>query len=98
MGKFWPWLKSFFNAADTKPIDDILRLTLQCCGYLPTVATVAKILSAGNPAVVTATAVASGICIAVQAHASSTPKVYGVMALTGPPTVFGVEIEGGFIR
>jgi hypothetical protein len=90
----WTRFKSWFRTVDlSDEIDTVQRLTVQCCGFLPTVGTVASIVTAGNPTVLTATAVATAICSAV----SPTKTAQGLLSMDGPPTVNGVVVEGGFV-
>ncbi len=78
----------------TSIIADAQKIAVQICGFLPTAATVAGILSAGNPAVATAAGIAQAICTALAA----VPKVGG-KRLGGPgPSVMGVPIHGKFVR
>ena len=51
---------------------DIRRSSLRCrgycqvaCGFVPTVTTIANIISAGNPAIATAGAISAAICAAI---------------------------------
>lgn len=61
------------------------------CGFLPTAATVVGILTAGNPAVATAEAIASAICAAVV-------PVKLARKGTPLPTVAGVPVHGRFVN
>jgi hypothetical protein len=62
------------------------------CKFVPTVATVAKILAAGNPLVDSAKGVADAICNAV----TTAPLADGPGDRT--PRVNGVVVKGQFVR
>jgi len=93
----WNSIKSFFASMTgwfkTHDVaDEVMEKTVDACGFLPTAATVVNIVAAGNPSLMTATAIAGAICAAV------TPK-HPVMGLYEPvPMVAGVPIEGTFIK
>jgi hypothetical protein len=71
-------------------IADVQQAAVLACGFLPTAATVASILSGGNPLVSTASAIAQAICTAVTAKA---------VRRGGPaPSVGGVVIHGRFVK
>lgn len=67
--------------------------TVQACKFLPTAQTVADIFAAGNPLLVTASAVAVAICAAVSPQALAAKKRGGAA-----PTVAGVVVHGKFVR
>ncbi len=78
-------------------VADVQNDAVAICSYLPTASTVANIVSANNPAVVTAEAVAAAICGAVappkaaryRASKAALPFVYI------PPSV---QIQGNFVH
>lgn len=82
------WLFGYKD--QSKTIAQIQAATVKLCGFLPYAQTVAALLSA-NPAVATASAVATKICEAVNA-----PKVSGL--ISAPPMIGDVVIEGEFIK
>lgn len=63
---------------------------VQVCSFLPTAETITAIISAGNPVVGTATAVANAICAAVTAKSARLGET--------APQVNGVPIHGTFVR
>lgn len=63
------------------------------CGFLPDAVTVGNIILAGNPAFVTASAIATAICAAV----NNLPKT-AMRRGAAVPTVAGVPIHGRFVR
>lgn len=71
-------------------IAEARNIAVAACGFLPAVSTVAGILAAGNPALTTASAVASAICAAVTAPAAARG--------TRIPTVNGVPVQGSFVK
>lgn len=71
----------------------VQQLAVSICGYLPTAATVAAILAAGNPAINTIEAAASAICAAVAPVATASGKLRATT-----PTVAGVVVHGRFVR
>lgn len=85
---------SLGGCAGTLPptVASIQQLAVSVCGFLPTVATVASIIAAGNPLVATAEAIANAICNAV------TPaKVSGRLRAV-QPMVGGVVIHGRWVN
>jgi hypothetical protein len=71
-------------------ISQVQQAAVLACGFLPTAATVASILSGGNPLVTTAAGIAQAICTAVTAKA---------VRRGGPaPSVGGVVIHGRFVK
>ena len=88
-----PWFLSMFgHRDDVKAVQDRVVST---CGFLPTAASVAAMLSAGNPVVTGVVGIATAICQAVSASVSAPG-----LTLIGnkPGTVNGVVIEGEFIK
>lgn len=78
----------------TNPADFIKfvqEATVNTCAFLPFATTVANIIAAGNPALQTATEIATAICAAVV-------PPQGLAKRRGVPTVSGVEIHGRFVR
>lgn len=74
-------------------IEQVRQAAVAVCGFLPTAQTVGSIILAGNPAFVTASAIANAICAAVTA-----PEVKALGPRRAPPVVAGVVIHGEFIR
>jgi len=71
-------------------IAQVQQAAVLACGFLPTAATVASILSGGNPLVTTAAGIAQAICTAVTAKAARRG---------GPaPMVGNVVIHGRWMR
>ncbi len=82
------------GGVDTKVlIEQIRQATVAVCGFLPTVTTVADILLAGNPAIITVGAISNAICEAVKTIPPQAAR-RGV----APPSVAGVVIHGRFVR
>ena len=75
----------------TTTIGAVQQAAVIACGFLPTVSTVAGILSGGNAAVLTAEAIATAICSAV--HPAQSGRL-GARRMT----VNGVPIRGRFVR
>jgi hypothetical protein len=75
----------------TTVISQVQADAVAVCGFLPTAATVANIISAGNPLIATVSAIAEAICSAVL------PAKLG-RKLAVIPTVNGVPIHGRFVR
>ena len=73
-------------------IEQVRQAAVAVCGFLPTVDTVAAILLANNPAYITASAIANGICAAVTA-----PALKQLGPRRAPPVVAGVVIHGKFV-
>lgn len=73
-------------------IASVQAAAVAACSFLPTVATVASIIAAGNPAVITAGAIAEAICSALAASKSSARKRATV------PVVGNVVIHGTYVR
>jgi hypothetical protein len=71
-------------------ISQVQQAAVLACGFLPTAATVANILAAGNPALQVASAVATAICTAVTAK--------GARRGGAIPNVNGVEVHGKFVQ
>lgn len=86
-------------------IAQVQKLTVQICSFLPSVKTVSDILSAGNPVVTGATAVAQAICDAVTANPTGVqPATFLQIEDEAKPTekpcpeVNGVCIQGEFVK
>jgi hypothetical protein len=74
-------------------ISDAQQAATVACGFVPTAATVANIISVGNPLISTASAIAQAICSAVAAAPTTAAgKFRGAL-----PTVNGVVIHGRFV-
>ncbi len=63
------------------------------CSFLPTASTVANIIAAGNPLLITAEAIAQAICAAVTAAPAVTTRRGAAQ-----PMVNGVPVRGKFLR
>lgn len=87
----WNWLKGIDASKIADEVVKVQALTARTCAFVPTAASVAAMLTAGNPAVVGVGAVAMAICKAI----SSKAAVKGV--IQPRPMVNGVEIKGEFI-
>ena len=87
---FFASMTGWFRTHDV--VDEVIETTVDACGFLPTAATVANIIAAGNPSMMTATAIAGAICAAV----TPKPPIMGLMEAV--PMVNGVPIEGHFVR
>jgi hypothetical protein len=90
----WAWLLSWFRP------DLITRVqaeTVKYCGFLPAVTTVSAIVSANNPQLASAVAIATAICSAVKTPMPAVTNLYGE---TQRPSgeVAGVPIEGEWIK
>lgn len=102
------WLTSFFSwvfglfggppAPDSAQVVAIQAAAVKACGFLPMAESVVALLGTVNPAVTTASAIASQICAAV-AKAKPTAVLAGMGGGT-PLTVTtnGVQIEGILIK
>jgi hypothetical protein len=69
---------------------DVQAAAVAACGFLPTAATVANIIAAGNPAVATVSTIAQAICSAVTAKGG---RLGGAA-----PNVNGVPVHGRFVQ
>lgn len=93
----WAWLKKWLNPYNwfkSDPADAVaavIKTTETLCGFVPTVASVAAMLSAANPTVVGVGAVAQAICAVM-----SPRKMQALMtrADVPPPYVNGILVEG----
>ena len=74
----------------TVVVTDVQQATVALCAFLPTALTVANIIAAGNPALATATEIATAICAAV------TPKA--AIRNGAVPMVGGVPVAGRFVH
>jgi hypothetical protein len=74
----------------------IRSATVAACSFLPTVSTVANLLTAGNPIAQSAESVAALICAAVQ-PVKQALRHGAKRGATAPPTVNGVVIHGRFL-
>lgn len=73
-------------------IDQVRSYTKIGCAFVPTVATVAKILAAGNPLIDTAKGVADAICTSV----TTAPLADGPGDRI--PRVNGIVVKGQFVK
>ena len=87
--KVWFWIT---GPSFDEDVEKVRLATVRCCGFLPTVGSVAAILSAGNPSVLGVTAVAAAICEVVKAHK------WTLVQAGGPPTLNGIIIEGDWVK
>ena len=76
----------------TAIITQVQKDAVAICGFLPTVGTVASIISGGNPLITTALGIAQAICNAV------TPAPSALRKKAVVPMVNGVVIHGRFVR
>jgi len=74
-------------------IDEIQAAAVTACAYLPTVETVANILSQ-NPAVSTASAVADAICKVVKPSTALSAR----LKTEAPINLFGIKVTGEFVK
>lgn len=89
-----PWILSLFGHRDD--VKAVQEKVVGMCGFLPTAASVAAMLSAGNPVVTGVVGVATAICQAVTA-AQQQPGLALASFKNGFGTVNGVPIEGDFV-
>jgi hypothetical protein len=87
---FWNWV---IGPSFDEDVEKVRLATVRCCGFLPTVGSVAAILSAGNPTVLGVTAVAAAICQALTARSRRTTA----QLITPLPQVNGIVIEGEWV-
>lgn len=87
--KAWLWIT---GPSFDEDVEKVRLATVRCCGFLPSVGSVAAILTAGNPTVIGATAVAAAICEVVKAHK------WTLVQAGDPPTLNGIIIEGDWVR
>lgn len=85
---FGGWFFKWFG--DRDDVKAIQEKTVGLCGFLPTAASVAAMVSAPNPVVTGVIGIATAIC---QAVSSSQVNLVGAVK-----TVNGVPIEGDFIK
>jgi hypothetical protein len=100
------WVSSFWNWIVGPEFDDDVKkirlATERTCGFVPTVATVASIITAANPTVVGVAAIALAICQAVTRHKMAV-SLYSIgdfdgEKITAPPTLNGIVIEGEWVK
>lgn len=89
----WNWIKRLFSSVDFSKVDDVLKKSAEVCGYLPTIQTVLNILAIGNPALSTASGIATAICSALHG-----PRPQTLTGERSKPEIEGVTIEGSFIK
>lgn len=93
VGRWWESLWTWITGPSfDEDVEKVRLACVRCCGFMPTVSCVASILSAGDPAVVGASAVAIAICDVVKAHK------WAFVQAGDPPTLNGVVIEGDWVR
>jgi hypothetical protein len=85
------WLLGLFGSSDNDLVKTIREKTVEYCGFLPTVETVAALIAVNNPALTTGFIIAKKICAAVTAQKMS------LLAGEAPIIVDGVVVEGEFI-
>lgn len=90
-----PWFLSMFGHRDD--VKAVQEKVVVMCGFLPTAASVAAMLSAGNPVVTGTVGIATAICRAVRA-AQAAPGLVLAKFDVGYGSVNGVPIEGDFIK
>jgi hypothetical protein len=83
----------------SKIIAQVQSITSQICKFVPTAGTIAAIVTANNPGVTTAVAIAEAICNSL-APAPAAAKFGGVINgwMVAPRTVNGVVIHGHYIQ
>ena len=78
-------------------IAQVQSYTRTACGFVPTAASIAAILSGGNPGVIAATSIAQAICAAV-APPLMAGRVFTAKSVKGwqvtPGAVNGVRVDG----
>jgi hypothetical protein len=100
IGRWWSAIKSLPTRLATwlvspgfdEDVETIRLATCRLCRFFPTAATVANILAIGNPALMTASAIAGAICAAVTRKQNQ--QAFGLVGRNAPPTVEGIVIEG----
>jgi hypothetical protein len=98
VSSFWNWIVGPDFDAD---VEKIRLATERTCGFVPTVATVASILTAANPTVVGVAAIALAICQAVTRRQYKMAAWLHTPEITDFPsheTVNGVLIEGEWVK
>src|SRR5262245_976490 len=85
------WVLSLFVSSENPQVKSVRDVTVQLCGFLPTVECVVALLAA-NPASATAIMIAKKICAAV-----SLPRPVTAMG-EAPIIVDGVVIQGQFVN
>ena len=105
LSSFFSWVKNLVTGSTTtsEQIVAIQVAAVKLCGFLPLAESVTAIVAQGNPAVMTAAAVANKICsIVTRVNPLPTEKV--LMGLKEEPVVIqtwkanGVTIQGSFIK
>jgi hypothetical protein len=98
IGKFMSWVT---GPSFDDDVEKIRLATERLCGFVPTVGTVASILTAANPTVVGASAIAMAICQAVTRRQRMLAAWASDPNITDFPShgmVNGVLIEGEWKR
>lgn len=79
-------------------IAQVQKYSQLACGFVPTAATVANIISGGNPGVMAATSIAQAVCSAVAPPLKSGRQAFVAKNIRGwhvtPGAVNGVTIQG----
>lgn len=91
----WKRLKLWWAGVDlNRLVASIQAMTVSSCNFLPMATSVAAVVLAGNPAVVTAASVSSAICAAIKRSQS----VGGLLGDSPMPIeVDGIVIKGEFV-
>lgn len=97
VGRLGDWVLSWFGG-DPR-VEQIRSRVAATCQFLPSVASVAAMLSASNPTVTGVVGIATAICAAVTAQKKQLGLVAATLLEDKPlGTVNGVPIEGDFLR
>lgn len=92
----WARLKFWWAGVNLdKMVNDVQAMVTTSCNFVPMATSVAAVILAGNPAVVSAAATAAAICAAIK-RARSTGSLLGDNPIE--IVVDGVVIEGVFIK
>lgn len=105
LSSFFSWVKNLVTGSTTtsEQIVAIQVAAVKLCGFLPLAESITAIIAQGNPAVVTAAAVATRICAIVKT-VPPLPTEKVLMGLKEEPVVIhtwqanGVTIQGSFIK
>jgi hypothetical protein len=92
------WLWEWFESSESKLVRTVREVTVQMCGFLPTVETAAALVAVSAPAsapvITTAVTIAKKICSAVTAA-----KPAMLLGTERPPIIVdGVVIDGQFVN
>jgi hypothetical protein len=102
LSNIWSWFLGLFSADKVKQIQ---AATVEACSFLPTAASVANILAANNPTLITAEGIALAICTAIKGgNVEAAPAATVIQSLMAPgeaPAVVvdvqGLKVEGSFV-